>query len=120
VVLPTIPLEGLNENDAPNVNIDETMFVPSDASMVWTPCGTAGIVTGHAKVPVESEEQDADGAFTPSSVNEIGPSAANPVPVAVVEVPARPLVGFSDTEASTEKAAEAVFVPSDALIACVP
>ncbi len=68
VALPTTPLVGFGENSASTVNVAEAMFVPSDATIGCAPCGTAGIVTVHEKLPVGSDEQ-VEAAATPSSVN---------------------------------------------------
>jgi len=119
VMLPTTPLVGLNENNASTANVAEALFTESDAFIVCAPFGTAGMVSRHRNPPVEFDEQ-ADGADTPSSVNVIDPLAANPAPVAVVELPTIPLVGFSERDALTVNVADALFTESDAFIVCAP
>ena len=94
------------------VNVAEPVFVPSDATIVCAPAGTVGITTVHEKLPFERAVVQVEAAGTRSSVNEIGALAANPVPVAVVELPMGPLVGFSEREAPTVNVARPVFTPS--------
>ena len=115
-MLPMIPLVGLSERDVPTENVVEAMFVPSDTTIVCAPFGTPGIVTPHEKLPVESDSQDGEAAGTPSNVNAIVAIAANPVPVAVVELPTTPPVGLNERDASTVNVAGAWFTPSDAAI----
>ena len=51
-----------------SVKIAEAMFVPSDATIVSAPGGTAGIVTEHEKLPDVRDEQ-LEPAAAPSNVN---------------------------------------------------
>jgi hypothetical protein len=113
VVPPTFPLVGVKESEASTVNVAEAVFVPSEATIVSAPFGTAGIDTVHAKLPVAPELQ-AEAAAVPSSLNVMGWEAANPAPVAVVVPPTAPLVGLNEREASTVNVAEALCVASDA------
>ena len=119
-MLPTTPLVGLSERDVPTENGAEAMFVPSDATIVCAPFGTVGITTAHEKVPFGRDVVQVEAATTRSSVNEMGALAANPVPVAVVELPTTPPVGFNERAASTVNVAGAWFVPSNAVTVWMP
>jgi hypothetical protein len=117
---PTGPCVGVTAiAGAITVNVAEAMFVPSDATIVCAPWATTGIATVHEKLPVAFEEQ-VESADTPFSVKVIDLLAANPVPVAVVVLPTLPLVGLSERNACAVNVTEAMFVPSDAFIACAP
>ena len=97
---------------AVTVNVAEAVFVLSDAIIDCAPVGTVGITTVHEKLPFGRDVVQVEAAVSRSSVNARGALAANPVPVAVVELPMRPLAGFSEREAPTENVARPVFVPS--------
>ena len=111
VVLPTIPAVGLRIRDVPTAKVAVAVFVPSDAAIGWTPFGTAGIVTGHEKLPSIPDAHEAEGAGDPASVKAIVLLAANPVPVAVVMLPTIPPVGLSKRSAPTVNDAGALTVP---------